>query len=118
MTAPGDLLIFNIGHLVTMNAAREVLRDAWLLARNGFVEAVGTGAPPRVESTPTHDARGGIATPGLINTHHHFYQTMARAYTPGNNLPLLAMARAHEPALAAVQRRGFAPGAPSWPWRK
>ena len=31
----------------------------------------------------------GIATPGLINTHHHFYQTMARAYTPGNNLPLL-----------------------------
>ena len=86
----GDLLIKNIGHLVTMNAAREILRDAWLVARGGFVEAVGTGLPPPGASDlPTHDARGGIATPGLINTHHHFYQTMARAYTPGNNLPLL-----------------------------
>ncbi len=85
----GDILIHNVGHLVTMNAARAVLPDAWLLARGGFIEAVGTGAPPRVEGVPTHDAHGGIATPGLINTHHHFYQTMARAYTPGNNLPLL-----------------------------
>ena len=84
-----NLLIRNIGHLVTMNASREVLRDAWLLARGGFVEALGTGTPPAAEGLPVHDAHGGIATPGLINTHHHFYQTMARAYTPGNNLPLL-----------------------------
>ena len=89
MSVPGDLLIDNVGHLVTMNATREVLRDGWLLARGGFIVALGTGEPPRMEDTPTHDARGGIATPGLINTHHHFYQTMARAYTPGNNLPLL-----------------------------
>ena len=89
MATVGDLLIHNIGHLVTMNAAREVLTDAWLLARDGFVTALGTGTPPRAEGTSQHDARGGIATPGLINTHHHFYQTMARAYTPGNNLPLL-----------------------------
>ena len=90
-TAPrDDLLIRNIGHLVTMNAARDVLRDAWLLARGGFIAALGTGdAAARGRRTPVHDARGGIATPGLINTHHHFYQTMARAYTPGNNLPLL-----------------------------
>ena len=86
---PGDLLITNIGHLATMNAAREVHRDAWLLARGGFVVDYGTGAPPRPDGVPSHDVRGGIATPGLINTHHHFYQTMARAYTPGNNLPLL-----------------------------
>ena len=86
----GDLLIKNIGHLVTMNASREVLRDAWLVARGGFVEAVGTGAlPDAVGDLPAHDAHGGIATPGLINTHHHFYQTMARAYTPGNSLSLL-----------------------------
>ena len=89
MTIPGSLLVHNIGYLVTMNGTREVLRDAWLLARDGFITALGTGEPPRVENTPRHDARGGIATPGLINTHHHFYQTMSRAYTPGNNLPLL-----------------------------
>ena len=89
MSTPGDLLIRNIGHLVTMNAERTVLREAWLLARNGFIVDLGTGEPPPVENISVHDALGGIATPGLINTHHHFYQTMARAYTPGNNLPLL-----------------------------
>jgi 8-oxoguanine deaminase len=84
------LLVKNIGHLVTMDATRAVLRDAWLLAEGGFIRAVGTGAPPPAAAgTEVHDARGGIATPGLVNTHHHFYQTMARAYTPGNNLPLL-----------------------------
>ncbi len=82
------LLVKNIGHLVTMNATRTVLRDAWLLAEDGMVTATGTGTPP-AGAGEVHDARGGIATPGLVNTHHHFYQTMARAYTPGNNLPLL-----------------------------
>jgi 8-oxoguanine deaminase len=89
MPTNGDLLIRNISHLVTMNAEREVLPDAWLLARGGLIVALGQGEPPSAEGVPVHDARGGIATPGLINTHHHFYQTMARAYTPGNNLPLL-----------------------------
>jgi 8-oxoguanine deaminase len=83
------LLVKNIGYLVTMNPARAVLRDAWLLAENGFIAALGTGTPPSGGAdVPVHDARGGIVTPGLVNTHHHFYQTMARAYTPGNNLPL------------------------------
>ncbi|HKB58149.1 MAG TPA: hypothetical protein VKC51_11225, partial [Lacunisphaera sp.] len=77
------LLVKNIGYLVTLNATRTVLRDAWLLAENGFITSVGTGAPPAVAGAEVHDARGGIATPGLVNTHHHFYQTMARAYTPG-----------------------------------
>lgn len=85
------LLVKNIGYLVTMDASRTVLRDAWLLAEGGFIRAIGTGAPSSeaVAGADVHDARGGIATPGLVNTHHHFYQTMARAYTPGNNLPLL-----------------------------
>jgi 8-oxoguanine deaminase len=84
------LLVKNIGHLVTMNPARVVLRDAWLLAENGFIKAIGTEKPPIGSAAGSvHDARGGIVTPGLVNTHHHFYQTMARAYTPGNNLPLL-----------------------------
>jgi len=85
------LLIHNIGWLVTMDAARTVRREAWLLAVDGFIAATGAGAPPADAAAGAEmmDARGGIATPGLVNTHHHFYQTMARAYTPGNNLPLL-----------------------------
>jgi 8-oxoguanine deaminase len=84
-----SVLIHRIGFLVTMDAERSIVRDAWVYAENGFVKEVGSGIPPTLEGVARLDARGGIAIPGLVNTHHHFYQTMARAYTPGNNLPLL-----------------------------
>jgi 8-oxoguanine deaminase len=72
-----------------MNAAREVLRDAWLVARGGFIERVGTGVPPEIAGAEIVDARSGIVLPGLVNTHHHMYQNLARAYSPIANLPLL-----------------------------
>lgn len=84
-----SLLIENIGHLVLMDRERSVLRNAWLWAENGWIKGCGSGALPEIGEIQRFDARGGIAIPGLINTHHHFYQTMARAYSPGNNLPLL-----------------------------
>ena len=102
MSATGNLIIHNIGHLVTMNATREILHDAWLLARGGFIEATGTGTPPRIESVPTHDAHGGIATPGLINTHHHFYQTLTRAFPPALDRTLFPWLKALYPVWAQL----------------
>lgn len=95
-------LIHNIGHLVTMDEKRTVHTDAWIITESGTVTAVGSGKIPEGDFAQHIDAQGGIATPGLINTHHHFYQTMARAYTPGNNATLL-------PWLAAMNSnfRGF-----------
>jgi enamine deaminase RidA (YjgF/YER057c/UK114 family) len=43
------------------------------------------------------DARGGIATPGLINTHHHMFQNLARAFTPIANVPLYPWIKGHMP---------------------
>jgi 8-oxoguanine deaminase len=43
------------------------------------------------------DAKGGVAIPGLINTHHHMFQNLARAYTPISNLPLLPWLMGHMP---------------------
>jgi 8-oxoguanine deaminase len=83
------LLIKNCGWLVTMDDARRVLRDGWLVARGGFIESLGAGPPPAVPGAEIVDARGGIVLPGLVNTHHHMYQNLARAYTPIANLPLL-----------------------------
>ena len=82
-------LLFNIGHLVTVDPSQRVLKNAWITYENGFITAIGTGVHPEAEYSEKIDAKGGILTPGLINTHHHFYQSMARAYTPGNNKPLL-----------------------------
>jgi 8-oxoguanine deaminase len=86
-----SLLIHDISYLVTMDEAQRVLTDAWVWIEDGVIRAVGQGALPA--DLPAGLARlsgaGKILTPGLVNTHHHFYQNMARAYTPGNNLSLL-----------------------------
>jgi len=85
----GVLLVRNCGRLVTMDGAGRVLRDGWLVARDGFIESLGSGAPPEVTGADVIDAGGGLALPGLVNTHHHMYQNLARAYTPIASLPLL-----------------------------
>lgn len=84
-----SILITDIDFLVTADKDQSVLTGAWLLARDGLIHSFGTDAPPPAPNVPTLSGRGKILTPGFVNTHHHLYQNMARAYTPGNNLPLL-----------------------------
>lgn len=85
-----SLLISDIDFLVTADENQTVLTGAWLFIKDGLIESFGTETPPPYDSgVPRLSGRGKIVTPGFVNTHHHFYQNMARAYTPGNNLPLL-----------------------------
>ena len=86
-----SLLIHDIDYLVTMDADRRVLRDAWLWIEDGFVRSLGKGGASEEvpDSIERLSGKGRIVIPGLVNTHHHLYQNMARAYTLGNNLPLL-----------------------------
>jgi 8-oxoguanine deaminase len=53
-----------------------------------IVELVGSGARPTVAPDQTFDASAHVLVPGLINTHHHFYQTLTRAWAPVVNVPL------------------------------
>ena len=50
--------------------------------RDGAIEALGPAAELPREADRVVDARGCIVIPGLVNTHHHFYQTLTRA-VPG-----------------------------------
>ncbi|MEO0765514.1 MAG: 8-oxoguanine deaminase [Pseudomonadota bacterium] len=70
------LLIRNADYLVTMDDARRVLKGADLLIREGAIVAVGADLEADGEVV---DARGCVVTPGLVNTHHHLYQTLTRA---------------------------------------
>jgi cytosine/adenosine deaminase-related metal-dependent hydrolase len=81
-----DLLIRNADAVVTMNATRDELSGADVHVRGGVILAVGPGlAAPGAEVI---DASGCVVTPGLVNTHHHLYQTLTRA-VPGGQDALL-----------------------------
>jgi cytosine/adenosine deaminase-related metal-dependent hydrolase len=64
-------------YVVTMDDAAEEHEDGWVLITDGLIERVGRGAPP--EADERIDLGGAIVTPGLVNTHHHLYQTLTRA---------------------------------------
>jgi len=73
------LLVRNAAVLVTMDGARRELRDAGLFARDGWIEQVGLSAELPQAADEILDLRDHILLPGLINTHHHLYQTLTRA---------------------------------------
>jgi len=69
-------------HLVTMDDTRRVLEGADILIRDGVIAAVGTGLSTTGEVI---EARNCVVTPGLVNTHHHLYQTLTRAVPAAQN---------------------------------
>ena len=82
-----DILIRNAATVVTMNPAREEIAGGDVLIRAGVVAAVGQGlAPP--PGAEVIEAAGCVVTPGLVNTHHHLYQTLTRV-VPGGQDALL-----------------------------
>lgn len=74
-----ELLLRNARNLVTMDDAGTELSDTDLLIRDGLIVALGQGLTTTGE---TIDCAGCVVTPGLVNTHHHLYQTLTRA-VPG-----------------------------------
>ncbi|QYZ71691.1 8-oxoguanine deaminase [Neotabrizicola shimadae] len=81
-----DILIRNADVVVTMNAAREEIAGGDVLIRGGAVAAVGKGV--QAPGAEVVEARGCVVTPGLVNTHHHLYQTLTRV-VPGGQDALL-----------------------------
>ena len=65
------------GWVVTMDNAGTEHEDGWVLVEDGAISAVGGGSPP--EADEVIDLAGAVVTPGLVNTHHHLYQTLTRA---------------------------------------
>lgn len=72
------LLVRHSTVLVTMDDHRREIPDGGLFIRDGFIEEVGpTDTLPRT-ADEVLDLTGNVVFPGLINTHHHFYQTLTR----------------------------------------
>jgi cytosine/adenosine deaminase-related metal-dependent hydrolase len=72
----GRVLLAN-AYVATMDDAGREHENGWLLLLDGLIDAVGGGAPPDAEQRV--DLAGALVTPGLVNAHHHLYQTLTRA---------------------------------------
>jgi 8-oxoguanine deaminase len=72
------LLIKN-AYIVTMDDRQREIPDGGLFICDGFIEQVSaTSALPSTADTVL-DLKDHLVLPGLVNTHHHFYQTLTRA---------------------------------------
>ena len=79
MPGTKTLLIHHAERLVTMDAERREIADGAVFARGGVIEAVGPSHTLPATADEVIDARDHVVLPGLVNTHHHMYQTLTRA---------------------------------------
>jgi len=77
------LLVKNARLVVTHDQNRRQIHDGGLFVRDHVIEQVGPTEELPAEADQVIDARGLAIVPGLVNTHHHFYQTLTRA-VPGS----------------------------------
>jgi cytosine/adenosine deaminase-related metal-dependent hydrolase len=76
--------LFGNAYVVVMDDAGTEHEDGWVLVEDGAVAATGGGA--ELEADDRVDLGGAVVTPGLVNTHHHLYQTLTRARAQESNL--------------------------------
>ena len=81
-----DIIIRNADTILTMDDNRRELRGADILVRGGVIAGVGHGL--EAPGAKVVNATGCVVTPGLVNTHHHLYQSLTRA-VPGGQDALL-----------------------------
>ncbi len=87
------LLIHHAHTVATQDDARTELRDASIFVRDGLIAAVGAAdALPHTADTVI-DARHHLVVPGMVNTHHHMYQSLTRAIVSVQNAELFGWLR-------------------------
>ena len=96
------LLIRNARLLVTMDAQRREIAGGAVFMRDHVIEAVGKTSELPTSADEIIDARGQIVIPGLVNTHHHMYQTLTRVIRPAQDCELFTWLRALYPIWAGL----------------
>jgi len=97
------LLVRHVHTLVTMDDARREIEDGALFIRDGVIEAVGPTAALPASADEILDLPGHVVIPGLVNTHHHMYQTLTRAIPAGQNAELFGWLKTLYPIWAGLR---------------
>jgi cytosine/adenosine deaminase-related metal-dependent hydrolase len=94
------LLVKNAERVVTMDTGRREIAGGSVLVEDGVISAVGNAAE---DADEVIDARGCVVTPGLVNTHHHLYQTLTRAVPAGQDALLFGWLKTLYPIWARFE---------------
>ncbi|MEM9564307.1 MAG: 8-oxoguanine deaminase [Actinomycetota bacterium] len=83
-----DLLLSGAWLIACVDDDRRELPGGWVAITDGVVSGLGSSAESPPEADRVVDVDGCLVTPGLINTHHHLYQNLTRAWRPMTSAPL------------------------------
>lgn len=95
-------LVITGGHVATVDNERREFSGGWVAITDGLVSGVGAAGDARPNADTVLDATGCLVTPGLVNTHHHLYQNLTRAFPPMTNAPLFGWLKTLYPLWRAL----------------
>ena len=96
------LLVKNARLVATVDANRREIAGGWVLVKDGLVAAIGASNDALPAADEVIDATDCLVTPGLVNTHHHLYQNLTRAYPPMTSAPLFGWLQTLYPLWSAI----------------
>jgi len=96
------LLIRNAHTIATQNDAGDELHNASILLQDGLIASIGPAHELPETADEVIDARGHLVVPGLVNTHHHMYQSLTRAVPAVQNAELFGWLRGLYPIWAGL----------------
>lgn len=101
------LLLRHADYIYTCDDSRKVIRDGYVLIEDGRIAAVGPEPAPAIAADEEISAAGTMVTPGLVNIHHHFYQTLTRAIPRANRADILGWLYTLYPVWAEIDADAF-----------
>jgi 8-oxoguanine deaminase len=96
------VLLRNASLVLTMDEKRREIEDGAVLIRDNVIEAVGPTSELPSVADRVMDLKGKIILPGLVNTHHHLYQTLTRCLPETQDAPLFSWLQALYPIWARL----------------
>lgn len=90
MAAPADLqrIVIENCAIATVDADDTEYASGYVVVAGNKIESIGAGKAPEGLANVVRrvDGTGHLVTPGLVNTHHHFYQWITRGLATDHNL--------------------------------
>jgi 8-oxoguanine deaminase len=104
----GTLLVKNIHTLVTMDEDRREIRRGALFIRDQVIEQVGSSSALPDQADQVIDLQDRhVVLPGLVNTHHHFFQNLTRVVPAAQNSDLFGWLKALYPLWSHLTATGI-----------